>query len=520
MNLKIKYNLKYFFHIILYQKITWWYINSFSHFFSQFLIYVYYQMLQNKIYNPITPATRTPSIQSISMKLQIGSIKTPRLDSDTRMYTEMHEKTITPRFLLRQGSISKSRKFSNLNKPLELTKLKMKYLESYRDEDLDTTIDVLVDVMIIMVNKDNIIGMLKVHMLIAEIYSLFCQFSSAINVYTQVVYLSEICSDDEEIQQQVKVKALQKLGDLAHQLQQYEVSERLYKKILQYGWYYKDKQLEIRCYDKLGQLSFLQADLEKAQFYHIKSVWGRIEPIQNTKLSSQNIDLYQGKLPKGINHIDNNMLSKATFLPFQISHKRMSTQSDVGQMNKLIVFKQEHRFESKLSPQEMFDKLFMLPQFEFEISTPRQSKASSQSEDLSRVSPTEMFITTLRDHGNREELKYLKRLERKKASMGGFIAPMKRNNDVRKRKLVLDKDLFKQPMEKLIEERLKFQPDFAKKLEERYKASKMNNLRQQLRDKVLLSHLSPNRDIMVYAESLINFSDPEKLFNHYVMNYS
>ncbi len=50
----------------------------------------------------------------------------------------------------------------------------MKYLESYRDEDLDTTIDVLVDVMIIMVNKDNIIGMLKVHMLIAEIYSLFC----------------------------------------------------------------------------------------------------------------------------------------------------------------------------------------------------------------------------------------------------------------------------------------------------------------------------------------------------------
>lgn len=50
----------------------------------------------------------------------------------------------------------------------------MKYLESYRDEDLDTTIDVLVDIMIIMVNKDNIIGMLKVHMLIAEIYSLFC----------------------------------------------------------------------------------------------------------------------------------------------------------------------------------------------------------------------------------------------------------------------------------------------------------------------------------------------------------
>ena len=50
----------------------------------------------------------------------------------------------------------------------------MKYLESYREEDLDSTIDVLVDVMIVMVNKDNIIGMLKVHMLIAEIYSLFC----------------------------------------------------------------------------------------------------------------------------------------------------------------------------------------------------------------------------------------------------------------------------------------------------------------------------------------------------------
>ena len=86
----------------------------------------------------------------------------------------MHEKTITPRFLLKQGSISKSRKFSNLNKPMELTKLKMKYLESYRDEDLDGTIDTLVDVMIVMVNKDNIIGMLKVHMLIAEIYALFC----------------------------------------------------------------------------------------------------------------------------------------------------------------------------------------------------------------------------------------------------------------------------------------------------------------------------------------------------------
>ena len=50
----------------------------------------------------------------------------------------------------------------------------MKYLESYRDEDLDGTIDTLVDVMIVMVNKDNIIGMLKVHMLIAEIYALFC----------------------------------------------------------------------------------------------------------------------------------------------------------------------------------------------------------------------------------------------------------------------------------------------------------------------------------------------------------
>lgn len=49
-------------------------------------------------------------------------------------------------------------------------------------------------------------------------------------------------------------------------------SNRFYRKALQFIWYIRDPEQEILVYDKLGQNYFTLGNIEKAKYYHLRSV--------------------------------------------------------------------------------------------------------------------------------------------------------------------------------------------------------------------------------------------------------
>ncbi|CAK85502.1 unnamed protein product (macronuclear) [Paramecium tetraurelia] len=480
-------------------------------------------MLQNKIYQLNTPRrgiSRSESIKKKLFKLNLDSLKTH--ETETQMNSDLlttsrahHYKSISSTLFQRRNS----------KYPAILQQLQQQYSTAFKNKELDKAIDAVVDVMILHVVRDNILGLLNTYILVAETYLKFTYYSSAIQTYTQLLHLCDICNDVEEVQKSFRLKVLLKLSIIAHNLKMHETAVKILKKLLQYSWHFKDKYLEVVCFDKLGQEAYLQANLEKAQFYHCRAIWGRSEPENSNhyQISTQNIGQYLKKLPKGIQHIDQNLVSKATFLPFTFISQTQNQQNNNNSsqqycgievtnyyLKNMNVIKQPHRFLSHVTPEACFQKLFITSQFEFEISTPRQAKQDSHSNDLLRINPQDLFISVLQNSNDREEILYMNKVKQQN-KMGGFIPPSSYRIQ-KKDQPKIDKKLLKQPLIKMINERLTSQPNFTEIIEERYRAARMNHSRVPLKDQVRISHLSPNRDLLNYGECLQATADPDQMF--------
>lgn len=66
----------------------------------------------------------------------------------------------------------------------------------------------------------------------------------------------------------LKVITFLKMAECLKTNRDYQFSNRLYKKALEYVWLMQNDELEVFIYDKLGQNYFLIGNMEKAQYFH------------------------------------------------------------------------------------------------------------------------------------------------------------------------------------------------------------------------------------------------------------
>lgn len=70
----------------------------------------------------------------------------------------------------------------------------------------------------------------------------------------------------------MKIVVFFKLAETTKLAEEYVVSNRFLKKALEYIWIVNDVEKEIFVYDKLGENYFQLGNLEKAQYFHQRSV--------------------------------------------------------------------------------------------------------------------------------------------------------------------------------------------------------------------------------------------------------
>ena len=77
------------------------------------------------------------------------------------------------------------------------------------------------------------------------------------------------------------------------------------KRALQFAWKLKDEEIECEIYDRMGIVHYQMGDVEKATFYHEKSINGLITPQDSeiVRISNENIDAYRSSVHTKETHV-------------------------------------------------------------------------------------------------------------------------------------------------------------------------------------------------------------------------
>lgn len=163
--------------------------------------------------------------------------------------------------------------------------------------------------------------------LLAEYNAYGGDFANAFFVYNLLRVMSAVQNNTA-----MRIMTFLKMAECATLSRDYLSSNRFYKKALQYIWLTKNEELEVLVYDKLGQNFFQIGNMEKASYYHQRSVNSlkespqssiKISSEQSTKqyLESQKFIYYQTfdqELLKRIGMLDNSYKPEGT--DFQTPH--------------------------------------------------------------------------------------------------------------------------------------------------------------------------------------------------------
>lgn len=99
--------------------------------------------------------------------------------------------------------------------------------------------------------------------LIGDYYLVANDIKNAIFAYNHLKILSEMLSFEK-----IKVDCLINLSHCCKKLKNYDHSLVLLKKALQFSWHYHLDSKELKIYDEMGLINFLQGNISKAHYYH------------------------------------------------------------------------------------------------------------------------------------------------------------------------------------------------------------------------------------------------------------
>ncbi|CAD8118508.1 unnamed protein product [Paramecium sonneborni] len=245
------------------------------------------------------------------------------------------------------------------------------------------------------IGTKNIIVFIEILQFIAETLENSNQIDLAIHFYNQIRIG---CTYSKQTLDLYKMKSLVGLASCCMEFQCYEYGVKFLKKCLQYAWINNNQEFENIVYQKLGIFYFYLGNIEKATFYHERSLNYDYE-LDNSPLKQLSCDTLRNYLNKNFSkniaeNINNLFLSKLSlkfhvdilqfsedlikgieitpspriFLASQDGSRRLSVSTEFRELANL-----------KINGQNLLSQILNQQEFDFEVYTPKHSFRNESS---------------------------------------------------------------------------------------------------------------------------------------------
>ncbi|CAD8124085.1 unnamed protein product [Paramecium sonneborni] len=267
--------------------------------------------------------------------------------------------------------------------------------ELLRLKYMPQAIDIMQSVIEMALGTNNIIVFTEILLFIAETLENFNQIDLAIHFYNQIRIG---CTYAKQTLDLYKMKSLVGLANCCMEFQCYECGVKFLKKCLQYAWINNNQEFENIVYQKLGIFYFYLGNIEKATFYHERSINYDYE-LENSPLRQLSCDTLRNFLNKNFpkncaENINNIFLSKLDlkfhidivqfqedlikgpestpspriFISSQDCSRRMSVTTEFRELANL-----------KINGQKLITQILNQQEFDFEVYTPKHSFRNESS---------------------------------------------------------------------------------------------------------------------------------------------
>lgn len=101
--------------------------------------------------------------------------------------------------------------------------------------------------------------------IIGKTYLSMADFKNAIFTYNLIRHIGNISGNLK-----IKINGLMGLSKICLLMKKFDLSLKILKKILEYAWWKKNIKLELEIYDKIGYIYFMNNQIDKAKYYHMR----------------------------------------------------------------------------------------------------------------------------------------------------------------------------------------------------------------------------------------------------------
>ncbi|CAD8052783.1 unnamed protein product [Paramecium sonneborni] len=323
------------------------YSSSHSQGLNELIQYIDYQGTQREGLN------KSNSIVNF-YPIMLPSISQESLLSSARNTSHQSTKTLTRRRLNNQSQsrLSHHTKKSDLT-PLTIrshspvSQFQQQYFEAIKNDDCQQALKILINMMIVTVDSDNLCLLIRIFKVASLTLQHFKEYDKSIIYAKNAIFLSEFARDFETIQWAL-----------------------LHLESIEFAWFMQNKDEELRCYEELGKLCFLNHEIDIAKELHEMSMTGNQRNDSILNISRNGIQQLINNYPQQQFQIDQNILSKIVDFPFVIRSNKQQTES---QNNYLKQQKLECVIIDRMylqSVEEILNKVLQNHHFFFEIPTP------------------------------------------------------------------------------------------------------------------------------------------------------
>ncbi|KAL4491789.1 hypothetical protein ABPG72_006044 [Tetrahymena utriculariae] len=285
---------------------------------------------------------------------------------------------------------------------------------------------------------------------------------NAIYSFIQLKNLSEIVGSP-----QIKMKSLILLGQLFQDEQDYNLALQLYRRAIHYSWYLNDQDTEINLYDKLGFLYFMKGDIQKAKYFHERSISHQSENPKSENMQ-QNIYTVSKLFSKNQNFFPNlnqMVLAKLGLLTDQQDQLRFSTK--ISAHHQIIILKDD-------------------------------KEINQANHDPSQINPDDQLKQKIIPEGmeNFKEYQIIQKVLDQKNQFQPIALQNKQYKDPHSQKIV-DKQLLKLTIEEKVQ-KVKMDVYDDKRLQKKLKEAQVSAIinRQTCNQKLFFNHCTPNRNLL------------------------
>ncbi|CAK64390.1 unnamed protein product (macronuclear) [Paramecium tetraurelia] len=267
--------------------------------------------------------------------------------------------------------------------------------ELLRLKQMPQAIDIMQSIIEMAIGTKSVVIFIEILLFIAETLENSNQIDLAIHFYNQVRIGSTYGKQTLDI---YKMRSLVGLASCCMEFQCYESGVKFLKKCLQYAWINNNQEYENIVYQKLGMLYFYLGNIEKATFYHERSINYdyELETSPLRQLSCDTLKNYLNKnFPKNSAENMNNLFLSKLSLKFHVDIAQLSEElikgSELTPSPRIFLSSQDcsrrmsistesrELANLKINGQKLITQILTQQEFDFEVYTPKHSFRNESS---------------------------------------------------------------------------------------------------------------------------------------------